>query len=289
MISISVVVVTFNNQNTIQDCLDTLSESLENFKSLVTVIDNDSHDKTCDIISSGFFTQKFSQFEFIKNDFNVGFTKAVNQGLVGKQADLFLVLNPDVIMKKDTIQQLVKRLEQHPDAGAVAPQLHFADGTIQPSCRTFPGKCDVIFEIFGLSRLFKNSQTFNRWKMPDFDHTTSRYVDQPQGAFVLVRNKVVQQIGHWDERFPMFFSDVDYCKRIYDAGWKILFCAEAFATHLKGHSVYQHRKKMIKTSHQSFVDYFKKYDKNATDRISTFVIAILLKLVLGIRILAAKK
>lgn len=287
MVKIAVVIVTFNNKETILPCLKSLSLSLANYKSQIIVVDNNSKDKTLDVLENNVsnFTSSFTDFNYIANSANVGFTKAVNLGLAKLEGDFFLLLNPDVELKKDTISTLVGCFAAYPEAGAVAPQLLFPDGQIQKSCRRFPRKRDVFFEIFGITKLFPQNHTINQWKMVDFDHQKSQFVEQPQGAFVLMRDQIVKKIGQLDEQFPMFFSDVDYCKRIINAGWKIWFCAESSVIHHKGHSVYQYRKKMIKTSHKSFIDYFAKYDKNVRHRVGTFFISILLKFTMMMRLL----
>ena len=112
--------------------------------------------------------------------------------------------------------------------------------------------------------------------MADFDHKSSRYVDQPQGAFLLAKSHVLNDVGLFDERFPMFFSDVDWCYRVKQHGWLIRFCSGTSVLHKKGASIYQRRAEMIVTSHRSFVDYFRKYDKNKWNQFTTFLIYILL-------------
>jgi GT2 family glycosyltransferase len=286
MIKIAVVIVTFNNKKTIQPCLQSLSDSLTDYASQIVIIDNNSTDGTADILKTypPEYKSWFNEFAYIQNSVNVGFTRAVNIGLEKLQGDFVVLLNPDVELKKETIFTLVECFAKNPQAGAVSPQLQFPDGQIQKSCRRFPRKRDVLLEAAGLTKLFPGHSKINRWKMADFDHKKSQAVEQPQGAFIMIRTQIVKKIGLLDEQFAMFFSDVDYCKRIINAGWKIWFCAETSAFHLKGHSVYPYRKEMIKTSHKSFNDYFKKYDTDFFQRTGTFFISILLKFTMRIRI-----
>ncbi|RMF58121.1 MAG: glycosyltransferase family 2 protein, partial [Calditrichaeota bacterium] len=189
-----------------------------------------------------------------------GFTRALNQGLARSRGEYILVLNPDTVLQPGCLTVLLGVLAERERVGVVAPQLLNPDGTVQPSCRRFPRYRDVLFEASGLSRAFSGSRVFNGWKMGDFDHTTGRGVDQPQGACLLFHRSVLTKVGLWDEGFPMFFSDVDWCRRVKHQGYEIWFEPTARVVHLQGRSIFQHRPRMIWSSHCSFYRYFKKYD-----------------------------
>jgi len=285
--SISIIIVTFNNVYTILPCLVSLKKALFQYHSQVFVIDNASTDDTISILRQNqkSLSQYFSEFSLRLNDANLGFTRAVNQGLKLASGDFVLLLNPDVVLQNDTIKKLLTCFSQENKIGVVAPQLRFSNGKIQPSCRTFPRKRDVILELSGLAKLFSSSPVFNHWRMPDFDHLQTRDVEQPQGAFLLARRKVLQQVGFLDERFPMFFSDVDWCRRIVARGWRIRFCSETSVMHLQGHSVFQRRGEMIVSSHRSFVAYFKKYDETLLQKVGSLFIALVLYIILLPRIM----
>ena len=122
--------------------------------------------------------------------------------------------------------------------------------------------------------------------MADFDHASECDVDQPAGAALMVRRSVLNELGGLDERFPMFFSDVDLCKRIKDAGWRIIFCPEATVIHKGGSSVLRQRSAMIMTSHVSLIKYFFKHNRRAIDLIPNVLMAILLLLGIPLRLLA---
>ncbi|MDZ7271679.1 MAG: glycosyltransferase family 2 protein [candidate division KSB1 bacterium] len=255
---ISVVVVTYNSERHIRACLSSLLAALERLQAEVVVIDNASSDGTCAVVEE-IAADASTPVRLVRNAENAGFTKAANQGLVSSIGQYVLLLNPDVVVRSNTIRSLVDYLEQNPGVGMVAPQLRFPEGRIQPSCRRFPRRLDVLFELVGLSRLFPRSKVFNRWKMGDFDHLTPREVDQPQGAFLLARREAVRSVGPLDERFVLFFSDVDWCRRFWEKGWPVVFRPEVYAIHHKGASVYAHRVSALVASHRDFVAYFRKY------------------------------
>lgn len=259
----SIVIVTFNNAPHIVPCLQSLVREFESFDHEVILIDNHSSDDTINQVKP--FIKNVSNshaWTFIKNSVNVGFTKALNQGLKKCKGRYILVLNPDTRVTPGSIKILLGILEQDSSVGVVAPQLIYPDGKVQPSCRRFPKHRDIVFEILGLSRLFKTSALFNGWKMGDFDHSARKSVDQPQGACLLFRRKLLEEAGYWDEAFPMFFSDVDWCLRVKQHGWQIVFEPRAKVIHYKGASIYQKRPAMIWNSHISFYRYLKKHRPN---------------------------
>jgi len=284
-IDLSIVIVTFNNSGVIRQCLRTLSTAVGDLAAELFVIDNNSSDDTPDILqdSNTWKHLPFHRVERIYNKKNLGYTKGVNQGLEKCRGQFVLMLNPDIIFVGDPFPILLNQLHLE-NVGVVSPQFRYPDGAIQPSCRRFPTKQDVIFELLGLSKIFR-TPVFNKWRMADFDHQHSRDVQQPQGAFLLARRDLLQDVGLLDERFPMFFSDVDWCRRVIDNGRRIRFCAETFVYHHKGASVQQKRAEMIVSSHQSFVGYFTKYDRSFGEKFLTRVIHLLLLAATPLRLL----
>jgi len=263
-VDVSVVIVTFNNEGVIGACLETLARDLGSKRAQIHVIDNGSEDGTVDVVAHAAQRLKSSArtVTLTQNAVNVGFTRALNQGLRAANGEHILILNPDTRVQPGCMDALLDALSGSDDIGVVAPQLLNVDGSIQASCRRFPQRWNLIFEFTGLSRLFPFNDRLNYWKMGDFDHRTARIVEQPQGACLLTRRDVLARVGLWDEVFPMFFSDVDWCKRVYDCGFKILFEPRAKVVHARGASVLRNRAKMIWSSHRSFYTYFKKHGKS---------------------------
>ncbi len=281
---ISIVIVTFNNQSHIKQTLKSLADALDGYSSQLVLIDNKSQDDTVTEIHQILDTLSFTSLNFIPNQQNTGFTRGVNQGVKLCSGEYVLILNPDIVCRKDTFEILFEQMKKQ-KAGVIAPQLRYPWGEIQPSCRRFPRKMDVVSELLGLARIFPGSPQFNRWRMPDFDHNHSEFVEQPQGAFLLMNRDVLLKTSLLDERFPMFFSDVDWCRRVYENGERIYFSSDTFVYHLKGASIYQVRDAMIVSSHRSFAAYFRKYDKTFYNRMATCIIKFLLLIILIPRIL----
>lgn len=281
MISVSIIIVTYNSEKEIGNCIHSLLPQLNDIDGEIIIIDNNSTDNTISLINN----IDSKSISIIQNSDNVGYTIANNQGIKNAKREYIYFINPDTIVPNGVIKNLLNEMEDSKDCGAIAPQLRFPDGRIQKSCRRFPRRRDILYESIGLSKLFKNSKEFNYWKMGDFDHKTTCLVDQPAGAALLIPKKIIDEIGLLDEQFPMFFSDVDLCKRIWDAGYNVQYNTNSFITHKGGASVYRKRIKMIISSHLSFWKYFNKYNTKLFDYVLNVLVGIFLLALIPIRIL----
>lgn len=257
---VSVIIVTWNSADEISHCIDSIVRNSEGIRTEIIVVDNASSDDTVEILRS--LAAKHSQLKLIINKTNTGFTKGCNSGIEASSGDSVLLLNPDTVVTQGALKKLFDRLFSEDKLGGVAPQLLNKDNTVQISCRTFPEYPDMFYELSLLSSILPESKIFSRWKMNYFDHRSERFVDQPMAAALMVKRKVLDLIGNFDERFFMFFNDVDLCKKIHDNGYKILFYPEAKIYHDKGVSIYKDRARMIKAWNTDCVAYFKKYHDN---------------------------
>jgi len=279
---LSIVIVSYNSSHIISACLESIIADARDFELQVIIVDNKSTDNTVSEIED-FISDNIRdniRFELIKNSTNLGFTKALNQGLSRVQKNYVIILNPDVILIKDFFKKMISFLNENQDTGIIAPQHSDKDGYILPSCRNFPDYKTLLYEFSLLSYIFKKSTTFNSWKMGYFDHKTQREVSQPMGACLVTTKDILGKIGDFDEDFTMFFSDVDWCYRVHKAALKIIFYPEARIIHFSGHSVKQRKYRMIVQSHKDFYLYYKKYYNN---KIAHFLIWALLKLIIPIR------
>lgn len=276
---LSIIIITWNSQEFAKECLDSIfSQEKMNFE--VFVVDNNSLDKTCEIIRKG-----YPQVNLICNPKNLGYAKANNQALELAQGELILFLNPDTKLYSDTLRKMLDFMRGNPKVAALGPKLLNPDGSIQPSCREFPKYSTLLWEFAGLSRLFPKSKIFGAWKMGYFNHQETREVDQPMASALLVRKKVLDELGFLDESFPVFFNDVDLCYRIKQSNKKIIFYPDARLIHYKGKSVEMIKPQMIILSHLAFYRFFKKYKRGTIEQILNTIFAVPLCLSAGLRIL----
>lgn len=254
---LSVIVVSWNTRELLRQCLKTLLLEIKEIEAEVFLIDNDSADGSAQMVASEFPTVKL-----IANPTNRGFAAANNQALEQCKGHYVLLLNPDTEVRPDAIKTLLEFMTQHPRAGIVAPQLLNSDGTIQQSCRAFPTFFNLLVELLGLSRLFPNVQRFREYKMLDWNHDDERQVDQPEGACLLLRRQVIDEVGNLDEGFFMLFEEVDWCYRIKERGWEIWFTPSAKVVHHYGQSIKQVKAKMILSSHRGLYRFWYKHYRN---------------------------
>lgn len=253
---LSVVIVTWNSDDEIGNCLNSIFLENENAPEVI-VVDNDSRDRTREILAG--YDDKI---KVILNPDNKGYTWACNQGIEASRGKYVLLLNPDTLIVDNALEKLVDFMDKNANAGAAAPQLLNEDMSIQHSCRTLPGYWDMFCEMTLLSAIFPRSRVFSRWKMRYFDHNTIEEVEQPMAAALIVRKELLDSVGNMDGRYSMFFNDVDLCKKIIDTGNKIIFYPGAKIVHAKGKSIYKDRARMIKVWTDDCLKYFSKYHYN---------------------------
>ncbi|MBI5867578.1 MAG: glycosyltransferase family 2 protein [candidate division Zixibacteria bacterium] len=251
---VGVLIVTFNSEADISTCLDSV-KAASSSPVHVVVVDNASADKTAALIE-----QSNPTVTLIRNSENRYYAAANNQGLPHALRPFVLLLNPDVVLPVGGIDAMVQLLDSRPSHAAVAPMLQGGDGRRQASLREFPGLDTLWFDLLGLSFLFPHSRSFGRWRMGYFDGKALRDVQQPMASCLLIRRDVLTALGLFDERFPMFFNDVDWCRRVQDAGWKILYTPDIIARHRGGASTRQRKLQMIWMSHSAYYRYLRLYE-----------------------------
>jgi hypothetical protein len=227
---ISVIIVTYNSRRFIKSCLAALMRSAEGKNWGVVVVDNGSAD------GSGDAAGEYPNVRVIRRTANEGFAAAVNLGLESSSSEYVLLLNPDAVVTEGSVETMMKYMAGNGNVACVAPQLRNFDGSIQWSCREFPGLRTIIAEFVMLPMVRRRFPKLDRYRMGYFDHCSLRDVDQPMASCVLLRRSALNDAGHLDESMPIFFNDVDLCRRIKDKGWRIVFLPEAKVYHYCGAS-----------------------------------------------------
>lgn len=282
-VELSVLIVTYNSADTIEVCVKSILADSTDIQIEIIVVDNHSSDGTQTLLQN--LAGDHPQLQLVLNSDNKGFAVGNNQALRQSTGTLVFILNPDTVIHKKALKGLMDALTADPQIALVAPRMQYPDGRIQKTCRRFPTHGDVIYHTLGLAQLFPTNQRLNAWKMGDFDHRSARQVDQPAGAALMLRGNVIRELEGFDLNFPMFFNDVDLCKRIRDAGYEIWFRPEFVLDHVGGASVKQARFKMTISSHVSFFRYFEKHFTRIHQQPLNFLVGVLLYLSLIPRLL----
>jgi len=223
---ISVIYVSYRSGREILDSLDSLAASGTRRPLEIIVVDNASGDDSVALLSTR------PGIRLIENRENLGLSRAVNQGLRAAGGEFLLVLNPDILVKPGSLDALADFLEAHPQAGMAGSKLLNEDGSLQHSCRSFYTLWTIILRRTPLGRLFRNSKAIRHHLMLDFDHESSRRVDWILGACMMTRRRALADVGGMDERFFLYFEDVDWCYRMAARGWEVWYAPDSVMTHL---------------------------------------------------------
>jgi GT2 family glycosyltransferase len=221
-----VVVVTYNSGDVIGSCLDSIAAYCPDAQ--VVVVDNASEDGTVDAAGR-------AGVRLIANQRNRGFAEAVNQGVLALDCETVILLNPDVELMSAP-DALVTVLQ---DAGIAGGKLLDANGNPQAgfAVRRFPTPWTLAFEVLGLNRLAPWNPVNRRYRCLDLDLDRPADVHQPPGAMLAFRRDLWERLGGFDPVFhPVWFEDVDFCKRARDLGVRIRYIPEVVAKHRGGHS-----------------------------------------------------
>lgn len=278
-LELTICIVNWNTRELLDRCLTSIRQTVRELRVETVVVDNASADGSAEMVCA-----KHPWVKLIVNATNRYYAAANNQALQAVDAPFKLLLNPDIEVHPGSLQTLLNFMAEHPHAGAVAPRLRGTDGQVQASCRAFPGPAVVLYEALGLSRLFPHHQVFGQYRMGWWNYNEMRPVDQPMASALLLRDEALQEIGLFDEQFPMFFNDVDLCRRLWDAKWQVWFTPQAQMTHLGAASTRQVRREMIIESHRSFIRYYEKHYRGKIDPLGYWLAVCLLQIGLRVRI-----
>ena len=228
--TVSVIIVSWNVLEHLRRCLEALHRSdidaLE-----VIVVDNDSSDATRDVIP-----REFPFVRFIPLRSNVGFPAANNAALPLAQGRFVLLLNPDTEVAPDCIRRCVEAFDRDPKIGMVGCRLVSPSGDIQYECAcNMPSIVDAASEALYLNVLLPRHRLFGRLRMSYWDHANDRYVPRICGAFMMLRTGLLRELNGLDERFFMYYEDLDLCARV-GRSWEILYLSSASTIHHGGRS-----------------------------------------------------
>jgi GT2 family glycosyltransferase len=249
---VTIVIVSYNCREALQSCLITLTPG-DNPPPII-VVDNASTDGTVEMVK-----RDFPAIRLIQNAKNHGFAAACNQGIRACASDFILLLNPDTMLRPATLHKLTAIMRAQPNIGACGPQVLNTDGSLQPSCRQFPTLGAIISDELGLSRLFPHSRRLAKYRMHGWQHDETRDVDQLMGSCLLLRRTALEHIGLLDERFFLYFEEVDLCKRLHQTTWRVVFVADVTVTHLGGESSKSDPRNSLGHRYSSLFTFYRKH------------------------------
>jgi len=230
---LSIIIVSYNTKEFLKGCIESIYKTIKDINFEVIVVDNNSTDGTDKAVAA--LESSRSDFKFIQNSENLGFSKANNVGVKKAQGRYLLFLNPDIIVHEKTLQGMVKFMDKHQDAGAATCKLVMPNGKIDDaSHRGSPTPWNAFTHFSGLAKLFGKTKLFGGYNLGFTDLTKTHEIDALAGAFMLVRRKAGEEAGWWDEDYFFYGEDLDFCYMLREKGWKIYYVPEFSALHYKG-------------------------------------------------------
>lgn len=264
-LDLSIIIVNWNTWELLKACLNSIYETVRDLEFEIIVIDNASSDRSCEMIE-----KEFARVRLIKNDENIGFAKANNQGIEVGVGEYILFLNPDTIAKENSLVNMVDALQSNRDIGVIGPVLKKSDNSLQISYGRFP----TIFNVAIYVLPYKLIEIMNLEITKTLISKDNRFfeVDYVAGACLMARREIIEQVGNFDERFFAYFEETDFCYRVRSKGWKIAIDNSAEVVHIRGQSLDQLKDERLEIYYESLFKYFLKN--------KGYLITLLLKIVL---------
>lgn len=233
MIDVSVIIVNYNVKDLVDNCIASIYKSNNANHSIeIFLVDNNSVDGSADHIE-----KNYPEVKVIRNNKNLGFSKANNIALRQAEGRYVLILNPDTVLEEGTFKKLIDFAESNEKTGAVTSKLILGNGKLDKACkRSFPKLSVALPRMLGLSNLFPKSRIFGKYNLTYLDENETAEVEAVCGAFMFMPKTVLDETGFFDEDYFMYGEDLDLCYRIKEKGYRIFYFPSVTTIHLKGES-----------------------------------------------------
>ncbi len=271
MKDLGIVIVNWNTRDYLCRCLQTVYASEGDFSYDVVVVDNGSTDGSTEMVA-----ETFPQVTLISGHGNVGYPRGNNLGLrwLGyadtpgeMRADVpryALLLNPDTELPPRALADMIAYMDAHPEIGTAGPKLVLPDGSLDLACRRSIPNVEVsLWHVLRLGKLFPKSRRFARYNLTFLDENETAEVGSVVGAFMIVRREAIAGVGLLDEAFFMYGEDLDWCKRIGEAGWKIMYYPGVEVLHVKRAASRQSKRAQFEFV-RAFLIFYRKHFRRET-------------------------
>ena len=265
---LSIIIVHYKTYALTKNTINSLLDTINSINYEIFVVDNASHDGSLEKLQNDF--KSYSFVKFIENNHNDGFAVANNLGIEKSSGEYILLLNSDVVVKENTINNTLSYIELHDNIGALGCKVLLPNGKLDKACkRSFPTFEVSFYRMVGLSKLFPNSERFNRYNLSYLDENGIYYVDCIVGAFMLLRRDVLFNCNCLDEDYFMYGEDIELCFNIKQLGYDVCYYGKSEIIHYKGAS--GKTKKTLHAFHESMDIFYTKHYKKSNNFIINFI------------------
>ncbi|MEA2113639.1 MAG: glycosyltransferase family 2 protein, partial [Patescibacteria group bacterium] len=223
---LSIIITHYKTPALLKLCLNSIQKNIGDFKYEIIVVDSQSEDDTRELIE-----EKFPEVKIIYFIKNVGYAKIVNAGIKAAKGNYILILNADILMLKKAVSRMAEFMESHFRVGVIGPQLLTFSNEPQNSCFSFPNFGALLARRTFLGKLKWGKKKLNRFLMKNENLSVPKNVDWVQGSAMFVRQNAIKKVGLLDERFFMYFEDMDWCRRFWQNGYSVVYLPTAQMSH----------------------------------------------------------
>lgn len=242
---LSIILLNYKQKGLLKQCIKGIVSAQPSLEYEIIVVDNNSGDGSLDMVKTMFDEPdelnqpklpikknlKIPPIRTIASEVNGGFAMGNNLGIKQAQGKYIMILNPDIAVVHGALEKMFSFMEDNLNVGMIGPKLINPDGSVQYSCRRFPSLLTPFYRRTFFGKLPSAKRPIDHYLMKDFDHNSNKEVDWLFGACLMARQSVLDKVGLLDERFFMYFEDLDLCRRFWQAGHKIVYFAEIEMVH----------------------------------------------------------
>ena len=258
---LSIIATSYKNPQLLKLCLDSIKRNVKDVSYEVIVADGETQEDT-----EMMMREEYPEITFIPSKKNIGFQALLKKGIGKSKADYLLLLNGDILVKPKAAEKLLAYIKQDSSVGIVAPKLLNFNGSLQYSCFRFYKPLTILYRRTFIGKMKFAQKHIDWFLMKDYDHRKPKDVDWVMGSALMISRKALKKVGHMDKAFFMYMEDVDWCRRFWEKGFKVIYFPDAQMLHYhgkgsqKGGVIYSLLFNRLTWSHiRSAIIYFKKY------------------------------
>ncbi len=252
---LTVIILSYNVRYLLESCLESVENAIRQIQGEIIVVDNASSDESVDMVRT-----RFPGVRILANDQNTGFAKANNLAIREASGKYVLILNPDTLVQEGAIKACLAYLETHGEVAAAGVRMTDSAGRfLRESKRGFPGLWPSIWKLSGFSRIMPGHPKINHYYLGHLNEEGIHPVEILTGAFMMVKKKILEQVGGFDERFFMYGEDIDLSFRIRQLGYGLIYLGDQAIVHLKGRSSSVHSTAYVRNFYKAMSIFVKKY------------------------------
>lgn len=284
---LSIIIVNYNTMDLLMQTIQSVINTSKNISYEIIVSDNNSTDGSIQMVK-----EKFPQVKLIENKANLGFPKGNNVAIKQSIGRYVLLLNSDTVVLDNCLLKCIEYMDIHKDIGVLGCKVVLRDGKLDHACkRGFPTPEASLFYVLKLNKLFPNNEKFSQYTLSHLDEDEINEVDSLMGAFMMLRKNVIDEVGLLDEEFFMYGEDIDWCFRIKQAGWKVVYYPEEKIIHYKGSSSRKKPYMTLYEFHRAMILFYNKHYKSKYNFIVTILVylGVYIKFILSLLVNLIKR